>query len=33
MGKNGEKILEESLKNWNFDFQKKKVLQAKIHFY
>ena len=33
MGKNGEKILEETLKVWNFDFEKKKVLQVKIHFY
>ena len=33
MGKNGEKILEETLKNWDFDFEKKKVLQAKIHSY
>ena len=33
MGKNGEKVLEETLMNWDFDFEKKKVLQAKIHFY
>ena len=33
MGKNGEKILEETLKVWNFDFEKKKVSQVKIHFY
>ena len=33
MGKNGEKILEETLRNWDFDFEKKKVLQTKIHFY
>ena len=33
MGKNGEKILEDSLKDWDFDFEKKKVLQIKIHFY
>ena len=33
MGKNGEKILEETLKNWDFNFEKKKVLQVKIHFY
>ena len=32
MGKNGERVLEESLKDWDFDFEKKKVLQAKIHF-
>ena len=24
MGKNGEKVLEETLKNWYFDFEKKK---------
>lgn len=33
MGKNGEKVLEDALINWDFDFEKKKVLQAKIHFY
>ena len=33
MGKNGEKVLEETLMNWDFDFEKKKVLRAKIHFY
>ena len=33
MGKNGEKVLEETLINWDFDFEKKKVLRAKIHFY
>ena len=33
MGKNGEKILEETLKNWDFDLEKKKVLQVKIRFY
>ena len=32
MGKNGEKVLEETLKSWDFDFEKKKVLLAKIHF-
>ena len=32
MGKNGEKILEESLKNWNFDFQKKKSITSKDSF-
>ena len=32
MGKNGEKILEETLKDWDFNFEKKKALQAKIHF-
>jgi len=34
MGRNGEKVLEETLINWDFDFEKKKkVLQTKIHFY
>ena len=33
MGKNGDKILEEVQKNWNFDFEKKKALQVKNHFY
>ena len=33
MGKNGKKVLEETLMNWDFDFEKKKVLRAKIHFY
>jgi len=33
MGKNGEKTLEDTLKIWDFDFEKKKVSQAKIHFY
>ena len=28
MGKNGEKILEESLKNWDFDFEKKKSVTS-----
>ena len=32
MGKNGEKILEESLKNWNFYFQKKKSITSKDSF-
>ena len=32
MGKNGEKILEKTLKDWDFDFEKKKVLQVRIHF-
>ena len=32
MGKNGEKILEEALKDWDFDFEKKKVSQARTHF-
>ena len=33
MGKNGEIILEETLKSWEFDFEKKKVSQVKILFY
>ena len=33
MGKSGEKVLEETLINWDFDLKKKKVLQVKIHFY
>ena len=33
MGKNGEKILEETSENWDFDYEKKKALQAKIHSY
>ena len=32
MGKNGEKTLEEARENWEFDFEKKKVLRVKIHF-
>jgi len=28
MGKNGEKILEETLKNWDFDFEKKKRVKS-----
>ena len=28
MGKNGEKILEETLKNWDFDFEKKKSVTS-----
>ena len=32
MGKNGEKILEETLKNWDFDFEKKKSLTSKDSF-
>ena len=32
MGKNGEKILEETLKSWDFDFEKKKVSQTMTHF-
>ena len=33
MGKNGEKILEETLKIGILILKRKKVLQAKIHFY
>ena len=33
MGKNGEKILEETLKIGILILKKKKVLQVKIHFY
>ena len=32
MGKNGEKTLKEAQENWEFYFEKKKVLQVKIHF-
>ena len=32
MGKNSEKIFEKTLKNWDFDFEKKKALQVKVHF-
>ena len=32
MGKNGEKILNDTLKDWAFDFEKKKELQVKIHY-
>jgi len=32
MGKNGEKILEETLKNWDFDFEKKKSITNKDSF-
>merc|ERR1712127_671274 len=32
MGKNGKKILEETLKNWNFDFEKKKSITSKDSF-
>ena len=32
MGKNGEKILEETLKNWNFNFEKKKSITSKDSF-
>ena len=32
MGKNGEKILEETLKNWDFDFEKKKSITNEDSF-
>jgi len=32
MGKNGEKVLEETLKNWDFDFEKKKSITSKDSF-
>jgi len=32
MGKNGEKILEETLINWNFDFEKKKSITSENSF-
>ena len=32
MGKNGEKILEETLKNWEFDFEKKKSITSEDSF-
>jgi len=32
MGKNGEKILEDTLKNWDFDFEKKKSITSKDSF-
>ena len=32
MGKNGEKILEDTLKNWNFDFEKKKSITSEDSF-
>jgi len=32
MGKNGEKILEETLKNWDFDFEKKKSITSEGSF-
>jgi len=32
MGKNGERILEESLKDWDFDFEKKKSITSKDSF-
>ena len=32
MGKNGEKVLEKSLINWNFDFEKKKSITSEDSF-
>jgi 16S rRNA (guanine527-N7)-methyltransferase len=32
MGKNGEKILEDALKNWEFDFEKKKSITSEDSF-
>jgi len=32
MGKNGEKILEEALKDWDFDFEKKKSITSEDSF-
>jgi len=32
MGKNGEKILEDSLKDWDFDFEKKKSITSEDSF-
>jgi len=32
MGKNGDKVLEETLINWNFDFEKKKSITSKDSF-
>ena len=32
MGKNGEKILEDSLKDWDFDFEKKKSITNQDSF-
>jgi 16S rRNA (guanine527-N7)-methyltransferase len=32
MGKNGEKVLEETLKNWDFEFEKKKSITSKNSF-
>ena len=33
MGKNGEKILEDTLKIWNFDFEKKKSITSEDSFF
>ena len=32
MGKNGEKILEETLKDWDFDYEKKKSVTSEDSF-
>ena len=32
MGKNGEKILEDALKNWDFNFEKKKSITSEGSF-
>ena len=32
MGKSGKTVLDESLKYWDFDYEKKKVLRVKNHF-
>ncbi len=32
MGRNGEKVLEETLKNWDFDFEKKKSITSEDSF-
>ena len=32
MGKNGEKVLEETLINWNFEFEKKKSITSQDSF-
>ena len=32
MGKNGEKVLEETLINWDFDFEKKKSITSEDSF-
>jgi 16S rRNA (guanine527-N7)-methyltransferase len=32
MGKNGDKVLEDTLKNWEFDFEKKKSITSKDSF-
>jgi 16S rRNA (guanine527-N7)-methyltransferase len=33
MGKNGHKVLEETLKNWDFDFEKKKSITSQDSFF